>query len=165
VHITGFSQGGYMTWRMLCSHPHLFASFAPLAATAEYMLRESTTPCEGAAPMSLAPRPVLYAHGTADAIVLFSGATTTVESLRGTWGLSKEEQLDAGEHYEIVRYSGAGTGALEFIEHDLRSDYSEEIFGDWEGHCFPGSDAPMGCGGGPSWGEAVLRFFEAHPKD
>lgn len=165
VHITGFSQGGYMTWRMLCLQPDLFASFAPIAATADNFLRDAPVTCVGAGSAPLAPRPILYAHGTADALVPFSGATATIDALRTAWGLSSEELLDASEHYEHVRYSNEGAKAIEFLRHDLRSTYAEEVFGEWEGHCFPGSHEPIGCGAGPAWGETVLRFFEAHPKN
>jgi poly(3-hydroxybutyrate) depolymerase len=168
VHITGFSQGGYMTWRMLCRQPNLFASFAPLAASVQNELRdeESTDPpCVDSTTTLLAPRPVLYAHGTADALVYFPHAEEAFETLRMAWGLTEQETLDAGEQYEVVRYSGDGPAVIEMMRHDLRTDYEDEIFGAWEGHCFPGSDEPMGCGAGPAWGEAVLRFFEDHPKD
>lgn len=166
VHMTGFSQGGFMTWRMLCRQPDLFASFAPLAADGMNVLRADTQdPCVGAGTTLLAPRPVYYAHGEADAIVGISGANETIDALRNAWGLARPELIGAGEHYEIFRYSSGGTGMVEHMQHSLRSNYVDESFGAWEGHCFPGSDAPMGCGAGPAWGEAVLRFFEAHPKD
>lgn len=167
VHITGFSQGGYMTWRMLCRQPELFASYAPLAASGENVLREESfePPCVGAGSARLAPRPIFYAHGTADSVVSFSGATETLETLRTAWGLTEQESIHAGDGYAVTRYSGAGAGLIELMQHDLRGDYTDEGFGAWQGHCFPGSDAAMGCGAGPSWGEAVLAFFEAHPKD
>jgi polyhydroxybutyrate depolymerase len=165
VHITGFSQGGYMTWRMLCLRPDLFASFAPIAATASHVLRDVPVGCVGAATAPLAPRPILYAHGTADALVPFSGATETIDALREAWELSSEELLDSGEHYDLVRYSSDDGAAIEFLRHDLRGAYAEEVFGQWDGHCFPGSHEPIGCGAGPAWGEAVLRFFEDHQKN
>lgn len=164
VHFTGMSQGGFMTWRMLCLQPNLFASFAPLAGTASSFLRDTNEGCVDTAGAPLAPRPVLYGHGTADALVDFSGAVETIEAVRAAWGLTQEESLDAGDGYKLTRYSGDGAGVIEFLEHDLSSDYAGPLFGAWEGHCFPGSDGPIGCGAGPAWGETVLQFFEAHPK-
>jgi hypothetical protein len=155
-----------MTWRMLCWQPDIFASFAPLAAHGKEALeRRSDEPCVGAGTTPLAPRPVFYAHGEADSVVAISGANETMDALRMAWDLSRPELNGGSDHYEIFRYSSDGTGLIEHMQHSLRSNYVDESFGAWEGHCFPGSDAPMGCGAGPAWGEAVLRFFEAHPKN
>lgn len=169
VHVTGFSQGGYMTWRMLCHRPELFASFAPLSAAANQLLREieyGSTACADGGAAGLARRPVFYAHGTEDAVVDYRNALESLEGLHTLWGLSREMSVDSGAHYGVVRYEGDTGGLLEHMHHDFRSDYSEEVFGAWEGHCFPGGDGPIGCGLGesPSWGELVLDFFEAHPK-
>src|ERR1043165_5761676 len=32
IHVTGFSRGGFVTWRLLCDHADLFASAAPAGA-------------------------------------------------------------------------------------------------------------------------------------
>ncbi|GIS33212.1 MAG: hypothetical protein Ct9H90mP4_11260 [Gammaproteobacteria bacterium] len=31
IHITGFSQGGYMSWRFICKYSDVLASAGPLA--------------------------------------------------------------------------------------------------------------------------------------
>jgi hypothetical protein len=36
---------------------------------------------------------MLYAHGTADAVVAFSGALDSIETLRTAWGLSQQESV------------------------------------------------------------------------
>ena len=62
VFVTGISNGGYMTNRLGCELADRVAAIAPVAGGT------LVSPCDPARPM-----PVLYFHGTADAIVPYEG--------------------------------------------------------------------------------------------
>lgn len=51
VYVTGFSNGGHMTFNLLLDRPCRFAAFAPVGALGEYVLDAET------------PRPVIYLFG------------------------------------------------------------------------------------------------------
>jgi poly(3-hydroxybutyrate) depolymerase len=51
IYVTGFSNGGHMTFNLLRARPCRFAAFAPIGALAEYVAEACT------------PRPVLYLFG------------------------------------------------------------------------------------------------------
>lgn len=51
IYVTGFSNGGHMTFNLLLDRPCRFAAFAPVGALGEYIADAST------------PRPVLYLFG------------------------------------------------------------------------------------------------------
>jgi poly(3-hydroxybutyrate) depolymerase len=50
VHVTGFSRGGFVTWRLLCDHADLFASAAPSGAGFGTGFGEATCFAQGRAP-------------------------------------------------------------------------------------------------------------------
>ncbi len=54
VYVTGFSNGGHMTFNLLMDRPCQFAAFAPVGALAEYVADAAT------------PRPTLYLFGRAE---------------------------------------------------------------------------------------------------
>ena len=63
VFATGMSAGGFMTTRLGCERPDVFAAIAPMAAT-----YTSAFPCTPSRPVS-----VIGAHGNADPVVPFNG--------------------------------------------------------------------------------------------
>jgi len=65
VYLVGLSNGGYMTYRMACERPELFAAFATLSATVPTSYRKSCKPSRAV--------PLLMINGTADMIVPFYG--------------------------------------------------------------------------------------------
>lgn len=54
VYVTGFSNGGHMTFNLLLDRPCAFAAFAPIGALGEYVADGET------------PRPVLYLFGSGE---------------------------------------------------------------------------------------------------
>ncbi|WP_035260582.1 alpha/beta hydrolase family esterase [Actibacterium mucosum] len=64
VYATGFSEGGMMTWTLLCERGSRFAGFAPMSGT--FWTPE---PAECAS----APADVVHIHGTADPTVPITG--------------------------------------------------------------------------------------------
>lgn len=64
VYATGFSNGGYMAYRLACEAPGIFAAIAPVAA----VMGLAPEDCDPDAPMS-----VIHFHGTADFNVAYDG--------------------------------------------------------------------------------------------
>lgn len=157
VHLTGFSQGGSMTWRLLADYGELWASAAPAAA------------CGIGLPSAVVP--LLYMHGTADVLTEYECAEPHVDALREHYGLVAEgEVVDSSEDHVRLRYGDEAPAIVELLSHDY--DNGNAILG---GHCYPGSDDPgeepgqlftFACGGDEAfaWGGVVIDFFEAHPR-
>lgn len=167
VHFTGFSQGGAMTWRMICKHSDLFASVAPAA----FCNTAFGVDCFAANPPPTRQIPILYMHGTKDALINFSCATPKVKAVTTAWKLSKQPALQTSAGSTRTRYENASGSVFEFLQHD----YSAKAVL-IRGHCFPGSKDHNGGVLGqffgfacaePStfvWGEEAMKFFIAHPK-
>lgn len=165
VHVTGFSQGGFMSWRMLCDHADVFASVAPAAACGSLFRGCAFT---GSARPSR-EIPVLYMHGTRDNIV--SGCYGAQrDAVVSGWSMTPESTVSMDSGHTWTRYTSASGNVFEYIQHDY-SAYST-ILG---GHCMPGSPdigtsrfgwSGFGCveTSPVTWGEAVVAFFEAHPR-
>jgi len=67
IYATGFSNGGYMSYRLAFDHADLIAGIASLAGMT-YLDPEHPRPSE--------PVHILHIHGTADTMVLFGGGAT-----------------------------------------------------------------------------------------
>lgn len=65
IYLVGLSNGGYMTYRMACERPGLFAAFATLSATVPSSYLKTCRPHR--------PVPVLMMNGTADMVVPYYG--------------------------------------------------------------------------------------------
>jgi polyhydroxybutyrate depolymerase len=160
VHMTGFSQGGMMTFRFLCNHADLFASVAPAAGDACSFQAGSTPSRE---------IPVLYMHGTKDALVSFTnGAIPQRDAVVAGWQMGAGTVVDQGTGYVRTRYTNASGNVFEFLQHDYAAT-SPFL----QGHCYPGSTDPGGKPGqlfpfacvapnGFTWGAEVMKFFVAH---
>lgn len=156
IHMTGYSQGGFMTWRFLCDRPELFGSVAPLAAGSGTCFGEQV-PAEQV--------DVLYGHGTTDGLVDFSGATTTVDRVVDGWAMEGPETVSRDAGHEWSRYTSSEGTRFEFIQFEWETSF---VLGTSPllGHCFPGSDQFVGCGTDTTfhWGEEITRFFLEHPR-
>ena len=73
IYLAGFSNGGFMTQRILCENERLFAAFASVAAQ---VFRELPIFCATPKPTSL-----LLIHGTADNILPFDGVGQKLPSV------------------------------------------------------------------------------------
>ncbi len=168
IHFTGFSQGGWMSWRMLCKQPQLFASIAP-GAGCSFLGTEGCT-FDGKQ-LPAVELPVLYMHGTKDVLQGFDCAKKQLEAVTKAWGLQLTKTVSQDDKHIWQRYASAKGTVFEFIQHD----YAASSFL-LQGHCYPGSDdqspkepgqiAGFGCKGSNAfhWGEAAIAFFIAHPK-
>lgn len=169
LHFTGFSQGGFMSWRVVCAHADILASVAPAAACgndlpiADCQFTPQEQPSE--------PVDILYMHGTDDVLVNYSCALPRRDAVVEAYGLGPEEIVAEGPGYTWTRHTGRDGTVLEFITHEYNAE-NTLLLG---GHCYPGSvdpgDAPgqlfsFACVDETElhWGTAVIDFFDAHPR-
>jgi len=164
IHMTGFSQGGGMTWRFLYTYGGILASVAPIAMNGVSATESPPT-----------RRPVLFTAGTTDGLVSWSSMLQTQKNLVQHWSLIDPQIVKKGDKFIWTRWrSDIDNTVLEFVQHDY------ETVRPWRGHCFPGSqDIPPkdllpgqvnhnGCpqGGEVSgfvYGDIIMNFFVAHP--
>jgi poly(3-hydroxybutyrate) depolymerase len=159
AHVTGFSQGGGMTWRMICGHADFFASAAPLSGVVG---------CEWTPPNAPSREvPTLQVHGHKDNILNFTAfAIPERDGALGFWkdGAGATIEMDAA--HTATRYLTSAGTPFEFWEHDYAA--GSFILG---GHCFPGgsdvgaSPFQFGCADTGTFvvGSLVMDFFLAHP--
>jgi len=178
IHMTGFSEGGFMTWRFLCDHADLFASVAPGAAASNCTILQIPACSFTGTQLPSRQLPILYMHGTADEdYVQYECAQPQIDAVVAAWGLTSQGIIASDATYRRTRWTNASGGLLEFISHDYYST-QEVLFipqTKLEGHCYPGSTDPGGLTGqlmsfkceqpaSFTWGEEVMKFFVAHPK-
>jgi len=165
IHFTGFSQGGFMSWRMLCDHAEVFASIAPAAACGTLFRHCPFT----ASDRPEAELPVLYVHGSRDNIVPGCGGAMR-DTVVASWSMTPSSPVSMDADYTWSRYASASGNVFEFIDHSYSA--RSLILG---GHCLPGSTDissstfaidGYGCDHTSpiTWGAAVLAFFQAHPR-
>ena len=155
IHFTGYSQGGWMTWRFACKHADMIASIAPLAAG---------TSCTFSATQPSRELPIFYVHGTTDGLVPFATAVAQRDAVIAAWGFSPTEIVSSGSDHEWTRYTNENGNVFEFAQHNWETSF---MLGGLalRGHCVPGSGEFRGCGADTAfnWGESVLSFFQRHP--
>jgi len=175
IHMTGLSQGGYMSWRFLCQHTELFGSVAPAAAAGAAAISIEVG-CTFTGPdVPKGELDILYMHGKDDALVNFQNAVTLRDALIAYYRMGAGKAVAGDTTYTRTRYSTASGRVFEFIEHHYSTD-SNFLGVAIKGHCFPGSQdqtitlpnqlMAFGCKPPNSftWGEEVIRFFMTHPK-
>jgi polyhydroxybutyrate depolymerase len=161
VHMTGFSSGGAMAFRILCKHADAFASIAAAAGPG----------CTFAAgDMPSREVPLLYMQGTRDKLENYqSSAIPQRDKIIAGWKMGPGAAVAGDAKYKRTRYTSPSGTAFEFIQHDYVA--SAFLLG---GHCYPGSSdpgnaqgqmMPFGCTGTTAfaWGEEAMAFFLAHP--
>ncbi|MCA9665907.1 MAG: dienelactone hydrolase family protein [Myxococcales bacterium] len=170
VHMTGFSQGGYMSWRFICKFTDTFASVAPAAACGSAAIVSGCTFNGNDVPKRKLP--ILFMHGTKDALVPFNGCADTQRDAVIAHYNAKVDKVIADDATHVwTRYVGAGGERFEFIQHDYASNQALIV-----GHCFPGSTDPGGAKGQAFsfkcddasqafvWGEVAMQFFIETPR-
>jgi polyhydroxybutyrate depolymerase len=161
AHVMGFSEGGGMTWAMVCQHADFFASASPLSGIGG---------CAFIAPYAPSREvPIIQVHGTADDIVNFTSVAIPLRNAAlDYWndGTGTVFATDAG--HTATRYlSPAGT-VFEFWQHSYTA--GSAYLG---GHCAPGgsdegpSPYQFGCEGTTMfvYGQVAMTFFMAHPMN
>ena len=156
----GFSQGGGITWLLLCHHADFFASVAPLAGIEGCALARDELPSEEI--------DVLIVHGRTDRVVPYSTSERHKDLLLEAWPFGLGFKLEEDAEHIAWRWTTATGTVLELWAHDYEAN--GYVLG---GHCFPGSQQlsgsalPFGCKNEGTFvlGEIVMRFFQDHPKD
>ena len=176
VHMTGFSMGGYMTWRFICDHTDILASAAPMSAATGGNPQEPPGCPFSETKKPTVEIPVLQLQGTMEPLIPRMAGEAQRDAVVTAWQMAPGEQVAGDATYRRIRYQNANQTVYEFIEHDYSSEapFAGGIIG---GHCFPGSPAQydpaqppgetkFGCQGSSSfhWGTEVMQFFIAHPK-
>jgi len=183
IHVAGFSQGGYITFNLLCLASDLICSAAPLGIPASgkyvggymagYTLDASSRGHQNCFEDGQSgpkhKRSIMYHQGKHDCFFGPSTFDETVTTIKGLYGMqdTEGEALTKGEGVEWKRYSEEGV-TFEAALYDYKTAlvyHGMKI----AGHCFPstrGPGQPQGwgtCKGGYSWGAEVLKFFKANP--
>jgi len=165
IHVTGFSRGGFVTWRLLCDHADLFASAAPGGAGDGTAFGEDTCFSNGRAPSRHIP--IAFLMGRTDASVGFTSMRQIRDAAVAAYGASGPTTLDSDATYTHDRYD-----IIETFEHSYET-VGDGPFASARGHCIPGSTTdpyapqyaiPCVLPSSFVWGEQVMAFFEAHPK-
>lgn len=150
VHFGGYSQGGFMTWRMLCNHADIIASFAPIAGGA----RSGGQCVSGGAAATNPDAPILHVHGRDDTTVPFAEAARTRDDVIAAMGAEHQAEVLVDQDGTIrTRHTGSGL-QYDLLEHP-------------EGHCLPGGGGRFGCARdvGFGVGEVIIQFYINHPRN
>lgn len=179
IHMMGFSEGGFMTWRWICAHSDLLASAAPAAAGWNCTVLTVTQEIGCQFSGTDAPDrniPILYMQGKSDQLMnpqcVFSWLKSNVYP---TLKLDSGRKIAGDATYERTRSLDPDAVPFELITHSYSTD--AQFFGvAVGGHCYPGSTdftatlpgqlMGFGCKDDCSftWSEEAVRFFVAHPK-
>ncbi|TNF24871.1 MAG: hypothetical protein EP329_24090 [Deltaproteobacteria bacterium] len=161
VHVMGFSQGGGMTWRLLCTHPEVYASAAPIGPI---------TGCSFAGDQAPAGEvDILDVHGRNDAVVSYSTTgRPQVDAAVAYWPFGAGVVVEEDADHTVTRWTTPSGTVLEHWAHDYEA--TSVLL---RGHCFPGSPqliafpVAFGCADTGTFDYAALAvaFFEAHPRD
>ena len=167
VHVTGFSRGGFVTWRLLCDHADLFASAAPGGAGDGTDFGEATCFSQGRAPAR--PIPILFLMGRTDAAVGYSSMTQIRDAAIANYSASGPQVVMQDATYTHNVWTGSSV--IQTFDHA----YETVSDGPWAsalGHCIPGSTMdpyapqyaiPCKLPNSFVWGNEVMTFFVAHP--
>ena len=167
VHVTGYSQGGFATWNILCLAPDLICSAAPLAASGlDQWGPGYGNQCFNDNGPSI-PRAVLYTTGETDTSAPYSNAQRQVANLQRIYGWhDTSPTVVQGREYTQSTWT-TDDMTFTFIDHNYH------IY-NWMGHCFPtigrrccaGIDRCFRCCEAEfTWSDVVLDFFASNPCD
>jgi polyhydroxybutyrate depolymerase len=167
IHVTGFSRGAFVTWRLLCDHSDLFASAAPAGAGNGTGFGEQTCFTTGRTPARKLP--ILFLMGRTDVSVGYASLTTIRDAAIASYAAAGPTNVAMDTAYRHDRWSGAGI--IETFDHAYET-VTPGPFATARGHCIPGSTTdpqapqyaiPCKLPNAFVWGEEVMRFFRAHP--
>lgn len=165
IHAMGFSQGGGMTFRLLCDHADFFASGAPIGAITGCEFSGASTPSEEV--------DFLQVHGRLDPIVSFPDvAIPQRDAALAAWPFGMPELVEEDASHTATRWTTPSATVFELWEHDYQTS-AQAVFVALDGHCVPGGTDFEGSPAGYScedagtfvFGELAMEFFMAHPKD
>lgn len=128
LHLMGFSEGGWLTGRMLCNYPHVFKSFVMLSGAS------NADPFECIRAGAPQP-PVLVNQGLNDLSSVWREFDDSLQKLKSKWKLGEGKVVD-----------GNATCGQEWEEFDCRSfGCNCQGFADWYGVTGSLFDKNKGC--------------------
>lgn len=162
VHAAGFSNGGFLAYRLACEASEVFASVASVAGVLGLSPERCTPP---------RPVPVLDVHGTADLVVPFGGGSPIVPWLNPIDFVSVEETLAfwrrtngcVGSARETYAKGDATCRTWDGCR--LGSEVAQCVV-DGGGHQWPGGQGIPAAGKTSTDLDAsrhITTFFRAHP--
>ncbi|NVJ28342.1 hypothetical protein HUW62_44760 [Myxococcus sp. AM011] len=154
---TGFSNGGFFSYRLACERAGRFAAVAPVSGM---------SPQSGCSPSR--PVPVLHIHGTADTVILYAGgnnipfgrAYPSAEDSVRSWA---ERDGCGGPVVETYRQGDSTCSAFTGCSPETATASLCTVQGG--GHTWPGS--PVSAGNPTQDLNATLeawRFFQTRPR-
>ena len=159
AHVMGFSQGGGMTWAMVCAHADFFASASPLAGIPGCAWVAPDAPSRAV--------PILQVNGTQDNIVNYDTVAVPMRDVAlAFWGDGTGTVFATSAGYTATRYLTSKGVPYEFWAHDYAA--GSPVLG---GHCAPGGSdvgpaiTEYGCQGTGqfAFGQVAMSFFIANP--
>lgn len=169
IHVTGFSRGGFVTWRLLCDHADLFASAAPGGAGDGTAFDEVTCFSMGRVPSR--DLPIVLLMGRTDMAVGYPSMQQIRDAALASYGATGPQILDQDANYTHNLWTSPAGAMFETFDHAYAT-VPDGPFGADEGHCIPGSTMdpyapqyaiPCQSPNAFVWGEQVMQFFLAHP--
>lgn len=164
IHVTGFSRGGFVTWRLLCDHADLFASAAPAGAGFGANFGETTCFQNNRAPSRKIP--IIFLMGRTDVSVGYQNMVAIRDAAIANYMVSGPTVLASDANYTHNAW-----GQIETFDHAYEN-VPDGPFASAKGHCIVGSTSdpyapqyaiPCKLPNAFVWGEEVLKFFMAHP--
>ncbi|MCC6621458.1 MAG: hypothetical protein IT385_09385 [Deltaproteobacteria bacterium] len=159
-HVMGFSQGGALTWTLVCDHADFYASAAPIGALPGCQFKGGDVPAREV--------DVLAVHGRQDSVVQFSQHVSQRDAALDHWPFGDPTVFREDDDHKATRWTTPSGTVFESWEHDYEA---QSII--LRGHCFPGSEhlggglqLTFGCTaqGTFDFGEIALAFFQAHAR-
>lgn len=162
IFVTGFSNGGMMSYRLACELSDKIAAIAPVAGALNYVK------CAPARPVSL-----VAFHGTADEHVLYEGGEPRRRVDRSP---RVDSSVAEAISYWVRRNECANSAEKERQGSVLIEDYAGCRAGtgvrlytlEGQGHAWPGGDAWARWSDKPTTSvkatDAMWEFFSSHPK-
>jgi poly(3-hydroxybutyrate) depolymerase len=149
--MTGFSQGGMMSYRQLCAHAEQLASVAPVAGGGCFDGQEPAVEV-----------PILYIHGHDDLVVSWSAvAVPQRDAVLAAWDFGEPDVIESDDNFTATRWTTSSGTPFELWEHDFNGSFIAA------GHCLPGPDdgGEFRCEASEfDQAEIVLDFFAEHPR-
>jgi poly(3-hydroxybutyrate) depolymerase len=168
IHVTGFSRGSFVTWRLLCDHADLFASAAPSGGGYGNGFGEVTCFQNSRAPSRKLP--ILFLMGQTDTSVGYSTLVGIRNGAINNYGATGPTVIASDADYTHDRWASSDS-VIETFDHAYET-VSDGPFASANGHCIPGSTTdpyapqyaiPCELPNAFVWGAEVMKFFLAHP--
>ena len=169
VHVTGFSRGAFMNWRLLCDHADLFASAAPAGGGHGGGFGETTCFENSRAPSRKIP--IIFMMGRTDTSVQYSTLVSIRNGAIANYGATGPAMIAGDTNYTHARWTSTDGAVIETFDHAYET-VSDGPFASANGHCIAGSTTdpyaaqyaiPCQLPNAFVWGAEVMKFFLAHP--